>query len=40
MKINTDHSVDYKQIMPKGHTLPDDYQFLLEQRFGIDDNLW
>lgn len=40
MKINTDHSVDYKQIMPEGHTLPDDYQFLLEQRFGIDDNLW
>lgn len=40
MKINTQISVDYKRIMPDGHTLPDDYQFFLEKSFGFNDDLW
>ena len=31
LRINTQNSVDYKKIMPEGHTLPDDYQFFLEK---------
>jgi hypothetical protein len=40
MRINTKNIVDYKQIMPEGHTLPDDYEFMLGQRFGVNDDLW
>jgi hypothetical protein len=40
MSINTKNVVDYKQIMPEGHTLPDDYEFMLGQRFGVNDDLW
>lgn len=40
MRINTDIPVDYKQILPVHHTLPDDYQDFIERMFGIDTNLW
>lgn len=40
MKINTKVPVDYKRIMPADHTLPDDYEFFLEQTFGFNDDLW
>ena len=32
--------VDYKEIMPKEHTLPDDFKDYIERIFGLDDNLW
>ena len=40
LKINTDIAVDYKQIMPTHHTLPDDYDFFIEKFFGEDNELW
>lgn len=40
LKINIKKPVDYHLIMPKGHSLPDDYQFFLEQTFGFNEDLW
>ena len=40
LRIYTQNAVDYKKIMPEGHTLPDDYQFFLEKTFGFNDDLW
>ncbi|MCO6498068.1 MAG: ATP-binding protein [Chitinophagaceae bacterium] len=40
MRINTNIPVDYKRIMPEGHSLPEDYQFFLDQMQGINDDLW
>ena len=40
LRINTDIPVDYKQILPAHHSLPDDYQEFIEKMFGIDENLW
>lgn len=40
MRINTKIPVDYKRIMPENSNLPDDYQFYLDQTFGINDDLW
>ncbi|MCD2424935.1 ATP-binding protein [Niabella pedocola] len=41
MRINTNISVDYKRIMPEGHTLLDDYNDIhLPNAFGIDEELW
>lgn len=40
MKINTKIPVDYKLIMPSGSSLPDDYEFYIEQAFGFNDDLW
>jgi len=40
LRIKTDIPVDYKLIMPKGHTLPDDYEFFIDKFFGEDNELW
>ncbi len=40
LKINIKIPVDYHLIMPENHTLPDDYQYLLSQTFGFDEDLW
>lgn len=38
--IHTDIPVDYQDIMPGHHTLPDDYQFFIDKFFGEDNELW
>ena len=40
LRIRTDILVDYKAIMPPHHTLPDDYQFIIDKYFGEDNELW
>lgn len=40
MRIRTDIPVDYQDIMPAHHTLPDDYQFFIDKFFGEDNELW
>lgn len=40
MKINTDQPVDYKLIMPEKHSLPNDYQHFIEEKFGFSNDLW
>lgn len=40
LRIRTDIPVDYKNIMPSHHTLPDDYQFFIDKFFGEDNELW
>lgn len=40
LRINTNVAVNYKEIMPKGHTLPDDYDFFIDKFFGEDNELW
>ena len=40
LKINTDIPVDYKEIMPENHSLPDDYNFFIEKFFGENNELW
>lgn len=40
MRIRTNIPVNYKDIMPADHTLPDDYQFFIDQFFGEDNELW
>ncbi len=40
LKINIKNPVDYHLIMPENHSLPDDYQYLLSQSFGFDEDLW
>lgn len=40
LRIRTDILVDYKAIMPPHHTLPDDYQFIIDKYFGEEDELW
>lgn len=41
MRINTQIPVDYKRIMPEGHSIMDDYQDIyLPNAFGINDDLW
>ncbi|NHA05522.1 sensor histidine kinase [Mucilaginibacter sp. HC2] len=40
LRINTDVPVDYKDIMPAHHTLPDDYDFFIDKYFGEDNELW
>jgi hypothetical protein len=40
LRINTNVPVDYKDIMPAHHTLPDDYDFFVDKYFGEDNELW
>ncbi|MFB2120824.1 ATP-binding protein [Parapedobacter sp. 2B3] len=40
LRIRTDIVVDYKTIMPPNHTLPDDYQLIIDKYFGEDNELW
>ena len=40
MRIRTDIPVNYQDIMPVHHTLPDDYQFFIDKFFGEDNELW
>lgn len=40
LRINTNVPVNYKEIMPEGHTLPDDYDFFIDKFFGEDNELW
>lgn len=40
LRINTNVPVNYKEIMPDGHTLPDDYDFFIDKFFGEDNELW
>ncbi len=40
LRINTNIPVDYKEIMPENHSLPDDYDFFIEKFFGEDNELW
>lgn len=40
MRIRTDIPVDYMDIMPANHTLPDDYQFFIDKFFGENNELW
>ncbi len=40
LRIKTNNSVNYKDIMPAHHTLPDDYNFFVEKYFGDDNELW
>jgi hypothetical protein len=40
LRINTENPVDYKEIMPKNHSLPDDYDFFIDKFFGEDNELW
>lgn len=40
MRIRTDIPVDYTDIMPDKHTLPDDYQFFIDKFFGENNELW
>lgn len=40
MRIRTDIPVDYQDIMPAHHTLPDDYQFFIDKFFGENNELW
>jgi hypothetical protein len=34
LRINTNVPVNYKEIMPQNHTLPDDYDFFIDKLFG------
>ena len=40
LRINTNVPVDYKDIMPPHHTLPDDYDFFIEKFIGENNELW
>lgn len=40
LRINTNVPVNYKEIMPEGHSLPDDYDFFIDKFFGEDNELW
>jgi hypothetical protein len=40
LRINTNFPVNYKDIMPSHHTLPDDYNFFIQKYFGEDNELW
>lgn len=40
LRINTEIAVDYKLIMPKDHSLPDDYQDFIDDHFGVNNDLW
>jgi hypothetical protein len=40
LKINTNIAVDYRLIMPKEHSLPDDYQDFIDKNFGANNDLW
>jgi anti-sigma regulatory factor (Ser/Thr protein kinase) len=40
LRIKTNNVVNYKDIMPVHHTLPDDYNFFVEKYFGDDNELW
>ncbi|MBK9982646.1 MAG: ATP-binding protein [Saprospiraceae bacterium] len=40
LRINTNIPVNYKDIMPNDHALPDDYQEFVEKHFGISNELW
>jgi len=40
LRIKTNNAVNYKDIMPQHHTLPDDYNFFVEKYFGDDNELW
>lgn len=40
MRTRTNVPVNYKDVMPANHTLPDDYQFFIDQFFGENNELW
>lgn len=40
LKINTDIPVDYKVIFGEKYTREDDYDWFIENRIGVSENLW
>jgi hypothetical protein len=40
LRINANVPVNYKEIMPEGHTLPDDYDYFIDKFFGENNELW
>ena len=40
LRINTDIAVDYHEIMPVHHSLPDDYQEFIEKKLDFGNDLW
>lgn len=40
LRINTNVPVDYKQILPDNHALPDDYQAFVDKYLGDQNDLW
>lgn len=40
LRINTEIPVDYHEIMPDNHSLPDDYQEFIEKKLDFSNDLW
>ncbi len=40
LRININIPVNYKEIMPEGHSLPKDYRFFIDKFFGENNELW